>query len=255
VNPTEYAVVLALGVIVGVVVGGAVVALDVQPIESIDDAVGGDDELAGIADGPAVDGGFGATPTEADGGAGTPTATPTPSPTAVSTPTQTPTPTATGTPTPTETQTAGETPTAAGTSTPGSAGTATDTGTTTATPTPTPTPAGPAFSFQIDEVTECGFGCREIDATVTNEQSTAETLETETVIYAGNTTAADQQVYQNQTNLGRVGAGASVSTTQIVEPALSDFSKIEEADGWVTIVTTISDGEESTTVTERRNVL
>jgi hypothetical protein len=233
----DYVIVLALGVLIGAVVGGAVMAADVAPIETIDDVMGSDDELAGIGDGPDVgsdgtDGDSEETPTDTSDGA-----SPTPTDTATATAADG------GAETATATDTATPTETAAGTS----AGTATDTATATA--------AGDPFSFFITEITNCGDTCRDISAELTNEQSSeAGNVTTYTRIYAGNTTAEDAKVWENRKQFGAMAPGETQQTTQRVEFSLTDAVTINEKDGWVTIVTTINSEDETMTVTERRKV-
>jgi hypothetical protein len=222
----EYAAALALGLLVGAVVGGLVVAVDVQPVESIDDALG-DDELAGIEDGPR----YGESPLG------------------------TAAPTDTG-----ETQTATDRQTA---TEPGGTETATaaaDTRTTTdtgggQTATGTTTATQAAFVYQIDEVTECGTTCRTVTATVTNQQSTDADVTSETQIYAGNTTAADARVFAETRELGSVAAGGSVTTSTDVELSTTEAFAVQDADGWITVVTVISDGDDTVRTVERRQVL
>ena len=232
----EYAAALALGLLVGAVAGGLVVAVDVQPIESIDDALG-DDELAGIEDGPR----YGESPLA----------------------TQTSTPADT-----TETQAGTDRQTTTDRQTATDAGdtqTATDGGSTsTNTPTPTDTGGGQtatgtatqaAFAYQIDEVTECGATCRTVTATVTNQQSTDTGVTSETRIYAGNTTADDARVFAETRELGTVAAGESVTTSTDVDLSTTEALRVDNAGGWVTVVTVITDGDETVRTVERRQVL
>lgn len=230
-SPREYAVAVSLGILIGAILGGAVVIADVQPIETIDDAVG-DDELAGVADGPRAGESLvdeTETATEA-------------TPTAQSTDTATPTPTAV---------TSSDTPDG------GSTGTATATaaagGTTTAAATATATQ--PAFTFQIDEVTDCGLTCRTVTATVENRQSAAVATTAETRLYAGNTTASDAQLFQETRDLGTLQPGESTTTNTDVDLSASEAVAVEDAGGWVTIVTVVTDGDEQVRSVERRKVL
>jgi|GEM_PF-2016429 len=219
----EYAAALALGLLVGAVVGGLVVAVDVQPIESVDDALG-DDELAGIEDGPR----YGESPL------GTTTPTDTDEPTTRQTTTE-----SDGTRTATA---AADTRTATDTSV-----TRTATGTATATQ--------PAFTYRIDQVSDCGRTCRTVTATVTNRQSADADVTSETQIYAGNTTADDARVFNQTRELGTVAAGGSVTRSTDVELSTTEAFQVNDASGWVTVVTVIGDGDERVRTVERRQVL
>jgi hypothetical protein len=235
----QYAVVLALGVLVGMVLGGTVMAMDVAPIETVDDVIGSDDELAGIGDGPDVgtseptDTGGDSTPTDSGtdtGGATTDDGTATATPGSDG-----------GTDTPDSTATPADTATA----TPGSGSTATGTA----------TAANSPFSFVVTNVESCGDTCRDITAELTNDQSSAaENVTTFTEMYAGNSTDADDKVWEGRDQFGTLAAGETVETTQRVEFSLNDGIKIRNNGGWVTIVTTIRSNGETQTVTERRKV-
>lgn len=230
-SPREYAVAVSLGILIGAILGAGVVIADVQPIETIDDAVG-DDELAGVADGPrAGESLVGTTETATEA-----------TPTARSTRTATPTPTAAAssdTPDDESTRTATTSETATGATTRTTTGTATQ----------------PAFTFRIDEVTECGLTCRTVTATVENRQSAAAATTAETRLYAGNTTASDARVFRETQNFGTLQPGESVTTSTDVDLSASEAIQVQDAGGWVTIVTVVTDGDETVRTEERRKVL
>ncbi|MFB6176751.1 MAG: hypothetical protein ABEI99_06330, partial [Halobaculum sp.] len=242
----QYAVVMALGILIGGVVGGVVVATDLTPIETVDDVLGGEDELAGV--GTPSDIGGGTT----DGGDGGDGGTPQDSGTATATDTATAASTATAT----ESGDTGGTGGTSGTDTPASTPTETASSGTTDTATSTATVTGDAFSFAIQEITECGDTCRDITAAVTNEQSTeASDVTTFTQIYAGNETTSDAKIYENRQSVGAIPAGETATTTQRVEFTLTEAVKIRDNGGWITIVTKITDADGDTvTVTQRRDV-
>lgn len=219
----EYAAALALGLLVGAVVGGLVVAVDVQPVESIDDALG-DDELAGIEDGPR----YGESP--------------------LATPTDT-----SETQTATDRQTATEPGGAETVTAAADTRTTTDAGSTQTTTGVTTNQA--ALAYRIDNVTECGATCRTVTATVTNQRSTDTDVTSETQIYAGNTTADDARVFAETRELETVAAGDSVTTSTDVDLSTTEALRVDDADGWVTVVTVITDGDETVRTVERRQVL
>lgn len=235
---TKYGIVMALGILIGVVVGGLAVAADVAPVESIDDALGGEDELAGV--GTPADIGVGDSEDSGDGGTpqddGTATATATATDTSDSSDTGGTDATDTPASTPTETAASG----------------ATDTATATATASGDNEP----FSFAIREITQCGDTCRDISAAVTNEQSSdASDVTTFTEIYAGNETTSDAKIYENEQSVGAIPAGETTTTTQRVEFSLTEAVQIRDNGGWITIVTKITDADGDTvTVTQRRDV-
>lgn len=231
-EPREYAVVLALGVLLGVVAGGLVVAFDVQPFETVDDAVG-ENELAGIEDGSAVgtESGGGDETATADDGGSTPEGTPTPS-------SDGGTATATAAP---DTRTA----TASG----GGDGTETDAGS--ATPTATATPA--QFAFVVEEITECGRTCRTVTSSVTNDgDETATSVVVETRLYAGNSTAESDRIYTGTEDVGALAAGEAARTTRDVDLSASEALAVDEAGGWVTVETIVRSDQTTERSTTRR---
>lgn len=131
--------------------------------------------------------------------------------------------------------------------------TTTDGGTDTATATAGPN--DPAFDYQIVEITTINETARNVTVRLTNERNeTATGVAVETVIYAGNTTADDQQVWTGDREIGSVAADGSVQFSQTVALSLNEALQVEGADGWITIVTMIRTDDGSVTVTERRNV-
>lgn len=233
----QYAVVMAFGVLIGMVVGGTVVAADVAPIESIDDAVGDEDELAGVG-----------TPSDID--SGTDDGSSQDGDTTTTTDTEAATATATDTSDSSDAGGTDETDTPASTPTETAASGSTDTATSTAIGNDGP------FSFVIQEITQCGDTCRDITAAVTNEQSTeASDVTTFTEIYAGNETSSDTKIYENEQSVGTIPTGETTTTTQRVEFSLTEAVQIRDNGGWVTIVTKITDADgETVTVTQRRDV-
>jgi hypothetical protein len=122
-------------------------------------------------------------------------------------------------------------------------------------PTEPRTTAGPPFTLETRGVEECGVLCRNVTSTVTNEQSrAAHEVTIETRLYAGNDT--DGQVrWERFEPVGRIDAGGSYRATRRVELPLEDALAIREADGWVTIRTTVDSAGQSVTVTDRQDVI
>jgi hypothetical protein len=124
----------------------------------------------------------------------------------------------------------------------------------TSTETGTATAAERPFGFTVDRIEECGRTCRDVTATVTNQQSTeASDVTVETRIYAGNGTDGDP-VWTGERAIGDLAAGESATNTTRVDLGLSDAVAIESEDGWITIETTVSSDGETMTITERRQV-
>lgn len=111
------------------------------------------------------------------------------------------------------------------------------------------------FTLSIDDVEECGETCRDVTMTLRNQQSTTATdVTVYTRIFAGNGTDGDV-VWSGEESLGTLEASESVTATKRVELSLTDAYAVKQADGWITIQTTIQSETETMTVTERRDVL
>lgn len=97
------------------------------------------------------------------------------------------------------------------------------------------------FDFTIDEIEECGEGCRDVTATLFNEGEDEETgIFVETEIFAGeDNTDPDDRVWEGSESIGTIEAGGSHTSTQRVQLGLEEAVQIDDEDGWVTIVTTI----------------
>jgi len=113
---------------------------------------------------------------------------------------------------------------------------------------------GQPFTLDTRAVENCGMLCRNVTSTVTNEQATAaRDVTIDTRLYAGNDT--DSEVRWRATErVDRIGAGETYVTTQRVELPLEDALAIRDADGWVTIRTTVETADQSVTITDRRDV-
>ncbi|WP_280536647.1 hypothetical protein [Halopenitus sp. POP-27] len=109
------------------------------------------------------------------------------------------------------------------------------------------------FSFTIDETEECGTTCRDVTATLYNEQDeTATGITTYIRIFAGeDNTDANDVVWEGTADVGTLEAGASHTTTERVELSLQEARAVDRNDGWITIQTTVE--SDDTTVTFRNS--
>lgn len=105
------------------------------------------------------------------------------------------------------------------------------------------------FSFVIDDIEECGETCRDVTATLDNDQDTTASNVTVYIrIFAGqDNTDTDGIVWEGTEDAGSMAAGESHTTTERVELSLQDARKVDQEDGWITIVTTVE--SDDTTVT------
>lgn len=104
------------------------------------------------------------------------------------------------------------------------------------------------LSFTIDDIAECGSTCRDVTATLDNNQNETESNVTVFIrIFAGeDNTETDDIVWEGTEEAGTIAAGESYTTTERVDLSFQDARKVDE-EGWITILTTIE--SDDTTVT------
>lgn len=130
-----------------------------------------------------------------------------------------------------------------------------DDGSDDATATATPAPP-PPFAFTIDSIEQCGRTCRDVTATVSNQQQTsASDVVVYTRIYAGNSTAERDKMWEGLNEGGTLETGGSATRTDRVELSLVEAGRVQNNDGWITIVTTVESAETTITFKNNRNVL
>lgn len=119
----------------------------------------------------------------------------------------------------------------------------------------TATADAPPFSFRIDRVEKCGQTCRDVTATLYNDQETAASNVTVyTQMYAGNSTSSDDRVWSGTEQVGSMAASSEHTSTNRVELTLGEASQIQNEDGWITVVTTVETAETTITFKNRRQV-
>jgi hypothetical protein len=113
----------------------------------------------------------------------------------------------------------------------------------------------PPFGFVITETEPCGQTCRDVTVALTNNRaSTATNVTVSTRIFAGNETADGSRVWEGQEAVGTLAAGETVTSTRRVELGFGGALAVRNNDGWVTIETTVSSEEETTTFTRTDQV-
>ena len=115
---------------------------------------------------------------------------------------------------------------------------------------------GEPFTFGVDEVEECGQTCRDVTATLYNEQAEpASNVTTDIRIYAGeNNTDADDVVWEGTVDVGTLDANASETTTQRIDLSFREALKVDQNGGWITIRTTVDSADTTVTFRESRQV-
>ena len=116
------------------------------------------------------------------------------------------------------------------------------------------TTAGPPFSVRVDSIESCGDTCRDVTTTLTNRRSdAASNVTVYTRIYAGNGTDGEV-LWEGVESVGDLEGGESHTATRRVELSLAAGYTVREADGWITVRTTVTSDEETITVTEQRQL-
>ena len=107
----------------------------------------------------------------------------------------------------------------------------------------------PPFLFTIDDTSECGQTCRDVTATIDNNRNETATDVTVYIrILAGeNNTETDDTVWEGTEDVETMDPDATHTTTKRVELSLQDARKVDQNDGWITILTTVE--SDTTTVT------
>lgn len=131
----------------------------------------------------------------------------------------------------------------------------TDGGTSTSAGTTASGPTGPAFLFQIDDIEDCGETCRDVTVTLYNNRDAERTdVAVYTRIYAGNSTAEDDIVWEGKREVGSMEASGSFTATERVELSISEGLAVQNEDGWITILTTVDSEEVRVTFQRQRDV-
>ncbi|EMA22497.1 hypothetical protein [Haloarcula argentinensis] len=112
----------------------------------------------------------------------------------------------------------------------------------------------PPFTLSVDSIEECSRTCRDVTSTLANQQnSTAADVTVYTRIYAGDSTDGDV-VWEGSEDVGTLEAEGSYTTTRRVDLSFSDAYAIEQADGWITIRTTVETADRTVTLSDQREV-
>ena len=114
----------------------------------------------------------------------------------------------------------------------------------------------PPFSFTINDTSECGQTCREVTATLDNNRNeTATDVTVYMRILAGeNNTGTDDTVWEGTENVGIMNPDASHTTTKRIGLSLQDARKVDQNDGWITILTTVESDTATVTFQDSEQV-
>ncbi|WP_049916474.1 hypothetical protein [Haloferax volcanii] len=119
----------------------------------------------------------------------------------------------------------------------------------------TETQSRPPFGVVVDDIEKCGQTCRDVTSTITNQQDTDSSgVTVYSRIFVGNDTDPDDEVWRGTQAVGDLAAGESYTTTKRVELSYSEAFAVQQADGWITVQTTIETDNRTLTYTEQRDV-
>lgn len=119
--------------------------------------------------------------------------------------------------------------------------------------TPVNTPP-PPFSMVVESVESCGQTCRDVTATLTNNQDRQATgVTVETTIHAGGDTGGDV-IWEGSREIGNLDPGESTTDTTRIELGLFDAAAVKQAGGEITIVLAVDSDQQSVRFVRHRDV-
>ncbi|GAA0191499.1 hypothetical protein [Halobaculum roseum] len=114
----------------------------------------------------------------------------------------------------------------------------------------------PPYTFAVTSIEECGQTCRDVTVRLDNNRDeTATGISVYTRIFAGNSTASGDKVWEEKRDVGSLEAGGSTTETSRVKLSYSEGYQVQQEDGWITILTTVESDDVTITFKERRDVL
>lgn len=109
----------------------------------------------------------------------------------------------------------------------------------------------PPFSFHIKQIEDCGQTCREVTASITNNQeATAEGVVVRSVIYTGG-----DKIWEGQNTLGDIATDEQVTDTKTVKLGYMAAYKVKQNDGEILVKTYVTTGGVTYVYSENRDVL
>lgn len=124
-----------------------------------------------------------------------------------------------------------------------------DTGTESGSETETQDP----FSFTIDAIEKCGDTCRDVTATIVNNQNeTATGVKVRSEIYTGDN--YDNNIWEGTSEVGELPAGESYTDTKTVDLGYQDAYAVDQNDGWILIKTYVTTDDGTFVFKDERDV-
>ncbi|WP_049943481.1 hypothetical protein [Halolamina sp.] len=110
------------------------------------------------------------------------------------------------------------------------------------------------FEFVIDKIEKCGDTCRNVTATITNNQDTVATgVTVRSEIYTGEN--YDNQIWRGASDAGELDAGESYTDKKQVNLGYSDAYAVQQNDGEILIKTFVVTDDATYVFKDERDVL
>jgi hypothetical protein len=111
----------------------------------------------------------------------------------------------------------------------------------------------PPFSFVIDNIEKCGETCRDVTATITNNQNeTATGVKVRSEIYTGDN--YDNKIWEGTSDVGELPGGESYTDTKRVELGALDAYAVQQNDGEIVIKTYVVTDDGTSVFKDERDV-
>mgnify|MGYP000395095223 CR=1 FL=1 len=112
------------------------------------------------------------------------------------------------------------------------------------------TEAPKPFNFVIEEITECGQTCRDVNGTITNQQDqTAEDVTVRSEIYTDG-----DLIWSGSSDAGDLGPGETFSDEKRVDLSYSEAYKVQQNDGKIVIRTYVETADGTYVFKQTRTV-
>ncbi|GAB7014038.1 FxLYD domain-containing protein [Halolamina salina] len=114
----------------------------------------------------------------------------------------------------------------------------------------TATAAPEPFTFVIENITECGQTCRDVNGTIVNQQDhTAEDVVIRSEIYTDG-----EMIWSGSSEVGDLASGESYTDTKRVELSYTEAYQVQQNDGQIEVKTFVETANATYVFTETRNV-
>lgn len=107
----------------------------------------------------------------------------------------------------------------------------------------------PPFSFSVKKIENCGDTCREVTASITNNQNVSRDVTVRSIIYTGG-----EKIWEGESDLGTLASGETRTDTKTVKLGYVDGYKVKQNDGKILVKTYVVTEDATYVFKERRDV-